>query len=407
LDLIASRPIAEVGELDRDRLYLFVAGAGHGEGIALACPGRGWVLVDGCGTRRPKRRPPEFPLLQIYQRWSSDDDPVLAMILTHPHEDHVEGLPQLIELLAPAHIVVTKPLSEVQAGRIFASEATLWRQIYQAPEYETAQRASLVANALQGIETYHEDYPEKVLGACCDYQLPFLPDGVQGWVRAPTADDITRIMSRVKTRQQYLDIANEISIVLEFRFGSTRLVLGGDLPTTRQRVEVPSGWNAVMARSAHLGQHIGLKVPHHGSVEATHPELMQSNGGPRAWCLTPFNSYHKLPKPEPNDGLDFMLERERSVLLSALPASRDLQACWPHPAVVPLNEFHERTRFAATGDSYLDNGEEVTASSAVGPLDPLWVCSFDDAGHVVGRWRGDAAVEVVRVNPVAPATALC
>ena len=43
----ASR-LDELAILSRDLLYVFVAGPGYGEGIAVAFPERGWLMVDGC-----------------------------------------------------------------------------------------------------------------------------------------------------------------------------------------------------------------------------------------------------------------------------------------------------------------------------------------------------------------------
>src|SRR5215217_3497310 len=96
-------PLGALTRLNRDWLHVFVAGPGQGEGIAVALPERGWMLVDGCSTA--DRR---FPLEAILQQWRmTDDDPVEAMVLTHPHEDHVEGVAELIEALSPKQVAVT------------------------------------------------------------------------------------------------------------------------------------------------------------------------------------------------------------------------------------------------------------------------------------------------------------
>lgn len=45
---IASLNIDELKALDRSLLHLFVTGPRDGEGLALALPGTGWVLIDSC-----------------------------------------------------------------------------------------------------------------------------------------------------------------------------------------------------------------------------------------------------------------------------------------------------------------------------------------------------------------------
>lgn len=75
--VLTSGRLTELAELDRSLLHLFVAGPGEGEGIAVALPGSGWLMVDGCRTGPPRRR--EFPLEHVWKRWSGPQDRVEAL----------------------------------------------------------------------------------------------------------------------------------------------------------------------------------------------------------------------------------------------------------------------------------------------------------------------------------------
>ena len=67
---VAALTIAALGaSLDRSLLHVFVAGPGYGEGIAIALPGQGWLLLDGCETTHGK-----LPLVAILERWRRADE---------------------------------------------------------------------------------------------------------------------------------------------------------------------------------------------------------------------------------------------------------------------------------------------------------------------------------------------
>ena len=103
-----SRLLRELDKLDRSLLHVFVAGPGFGEGIAIALPEKGWILVDGCRTGG--RAGQDLPLLAILRRWRrSDDEPIEWMLFTHPHEDHADGFAEVVDALTPVRIGMMGP----------------------------------------------------------------------------------------------------------------------------------------------------------------------------------------------------------------------------------------------------------------------------------------------------------
>jgi hypothetical protein len=135
-----------------------------------------------------------------------------------------------------------------------------------------------------------------------------------------------------------------------------------------------------------------LKVPHHGSAEAIHPDLMGSFVQPRAWCLTPFNS-SSLPSTDDQDGLDTILAAQSPVMLTALSVSRKLQIA--HEAGRVTRATLGAGTAAVRRSSLFKSDDTVwRVSTALGPMDPVWCVAFDSEGGIVNRWRGDAAVEV-------------
>ena len=291
----------ELKSLRREWLHVFVAGPGQGEGIAVALPERGWMLIDGCATSAGR-----FPLEAILQRWRAPvDDPVQSMVLTHPHEDHVEGLAELLESLPLEQVAVTAGTS---VGRTLVQVAQAL--IRGASEANTGKRllSRKVIAAVNAIERWEERHPGKLLGLT-DGQTLLSRGNVQVHARAPDEPGLTVFLSSKRLGRRLREEANHVSLVLEVCFGELRLVLTGDLPflTKKGGAPVPTGWQAVSTRHPHLGGHHGLKVPHHGSPEAMHQGWMTPHAGPaRAWLVTPYNS-SDLPQLTRLEGLPRLL----------------------------------------------------------------------------------------------------
>jgi hypothetical protein len=385
------RRLIELAALERGRLHVFVAGPGKGEGIAVAFPGRGWMLIDGC--RAGIGSSGELPLRAIYQRWCRNADrardPVVGMVLTHPHQDHADGFAELVEELDPekAYLADTPKLTCLRRQERAWTAKKLGSKAY--PELKQAANIGAAFSAL-----FRQRARRRVRAVCDGSRLSTGTAAVRATVCAPDRPGLVEFFAgdfanRLATR------ANDISLVVEIRFGRTRIVLGGDLPNRRGDTFVATGWNHVMAGHAELGAHAGLKVPHHGSEEAIHDALMTRHSAPpRAWWVTPYNSGMGLPDIGAGGVFEDLLGRTSAVALTALPAARTHQGLHPPPAVISIEELRRRTIRAKTGNWLVDGAHDVRPAHSLGPLDAVWCASFDNAGRVVGQWRGDAALQV-------------
>lgn len=377
--------------LDRRLLYVFVAGPGRGEGLAVALPGQGWLVVDGC-----RAGDGSLPIERILNQWMDRDEHVEVLLLTHPHDDHVAGIPRIIEAHDPRRIALVAA-DPPTASLVLEVIARL------KGARTTAERldADAVLAAVTAIQTWASK-PENRLLPLTDGLVVEVGAPVTIRICAPAAPAVTQFLREPGRDRRILVRANELSAVVEMEFGRTRLVLGGDLPRYRSgrrggpRLKVPTGWDSVLQTHPRLGSHLGLKVPHHGSRDAHHPGLMtrRDGDGSRTWWVTPHNSA-RLPRLSEGEGLDELLAQEPSLLLTALPAALRAQAGHPPPGRVTREQLRRRVELQPAGDPFLDGAIEITPGSAVGALGSVWCVAFDESGHVAGRWRGLAALEIM------------
>lgn len=365
----AARLDALPSPLPAELLFLFVCGPGGATGkgaeaLALALPGGGWLTVDSCKVGL------DLPQERIISRWRrSPAEPLLVSVLTHPHDDHAAGLGDLLDRLRPPLVAVTgnPPPEQDLARRVseLLSSGVTSRDIASG-----TVRAAL--SAMQNLVS---------TGAT---RLVPMRDGetlVPGPARvrciAPTDSEIRSLLGALPRHR-----ANELSTVLEVTWGATRLLLGADLPWKSSGGKVlSSGWDSVDTRHPGLASHQGLKVPHHGSREALHPGLLGSAGtSPRLWVCTPYE-LSDLPRMNPGDGADQLLAAEPRLHLTKRPHQRDK---------APSGTLSIGSLRPAPG------ARSLKTAPPDDPLDAVWCFAFDDTGQLVGRWRGDAAVEVIR-----------
>lgn len=363
MEAAAPAELSALSALDDELLYVFLAGPGKGEGILIKAPEFGWLAVDGCKAARPDQHS-QLPLVSLLARFGAA--PLQLYVLTHPHQDHTGGVAELLETYSPAAIAVTGPPSP--GASLFDEYERRFR----------GDRSEGVAQALKAILKWRQD---------TGHPVTHLHDGVPlasaGRVavtaRAPDPGYLLSLGSPLAPAD-----LNHLSAVLEVTFGTTRIVLGGDLPLFSH------GWQHVLQKYPNLANHHGLKIPHHGSLGALHPPLLaHAKHLNAAWLLSPYNS-SGLPRTDDDDGLDVLLQHHDPILLTAPSVSKKLQAA---QVVDGRTRLQLATQTAATkkGRSILNRGTVVTPPLALQPQDAVWAVAFDHCGKLRGRWRGAAA----------------
>ncbi|HWO25418.1 MAG TPA: MBL fold metallo-hydrolase [Kofleriaceae bacterium] len=377
--LLHPAALHDLGTLDRALLYVFVAGPGNGEGLAVALPHTGWLVVDGCHVADEK-----LPLLEILETWRDPAEAVDCLALTHPHRDHAAGIRRLIEETRPRYVALSAPPSNPTRAFAVADDPR------QVTPTTGRQRISRAVDALRAIRRYWEECPQSELCLVDGEVIPTSSSRVTVKVCAPQLDHLEEALERAARSKQLAERPNEISAVIEVTFGATRLVLGSDLPAIDYAGKpIRGGWADVLSRYVELGQHKGLKLPHHGSRYAFHPDL-HTEGQDRAWWIAPFNQGQRLP-PMDADGIPGLVSRNKQVLMTSLPRSREEQEPLAAPAVFSIADLPALF-------SPANAAAPSAMSSSPGdlePLDPIWCVAFDDRNAIAGAWRGRYALSLV------------
>ncbi len=374
--------LATLTSLDPTTLYVFVAGPGCGEGIAVAVPGGGWLVIDGCEIMG------RSVMSEIIKRWRRGlGDRLVGFIWTHAHEDHSGGVAEMLVAHPPEWIGLAGDDAQARRGLSLLRSGSAADPPAAAIDRGQARLAAArIEDLLNGGTS---TLRAMVDGAAFTQGSPV----ARGTVRAPTIRSLEAVLQRWGTRTQGRAGLNEGSIVLELEWQAHRLVFGGDLPeneTQAPNARVEGGWTDVLARAPQLVGHSFLKIPHHGSRHALHPQLIAASGDVRDWLMTPYST-SRLPRLDDGDGLQQLVTAHQPVRLTALPVARPLQR--PLPTRMTVNQIRERV----TGPPVATTARAPTLRAAPGAFrsdDIIWCVALNESG-VVGRWRGNFACEIV------------
>ncbi len=195
---------------------------GAGLSVVVQTPGPRWIVIDGGGSAYSRFDPGERIVVPALEALGARR--LAAVVSTHPHPDHLGGLPAVVAWGRPE--VVWAPASFRNDPR--------YRQLREAAVVAGARLAWVPAAGLS-----------RGLG----------PAGLTArWVPGPTE--------------------NDRSMVVWIRSPGGTVLVGGDVEVPAQREMVAAGW---------LPRATLLVAPHHGSADATWPPWIEAVAPRRIW----------------------------------------------------------------------------------------------------------------------------
>lgn len=197
---------------------------GQGGATLLTTPDRNRVLVDA-GPRSPNGSAAEFVILPYLERWGIQE--LDAVVVTHPDEDHLGGLPTL--------------LGEVSVDRVIDSGWGAETELYDEFERLLEQSETSRQTVRRG-DTLRID------------------PNIRMQILAPPRDGRAQIETR-----------NNASVVLHVSYGDVDFLLPGD-------IEAEAEGDLVQAYAEQLESEV-VKVPHHGSSTSSTPGFAKAVSG--------------------------------------------------------------------------------------------------------------------------------
>lgn len=262
----------EAADLPKGFLHVVVFGPGHGEAVLVRMPDGRVGVVDGCGKmpEGSNRGSPIFGLLKELA-----EERLLFACLTHPHRDHFRGFAEIIKRHPPEHLW----WSGTQERRFFAHYVGYLEMVGRGVSVDAFDPS--LADDLQGVVEaighladrpaitprprgqHLSDWKRVLAHALIDGSSVFvesvLPSSAATRIAEQEALDALKTGAPI---ERGLD-PNRISAALVLKWGTTRVLLGGD--ALNGDPDDFAGWEGLQfpLEKMHL-----VKVPHHASEKA-------------------------------------------------------------------------------------------------------------------------------------------
>jgi beta-lactamase superfamily II metal-dependent hydrolase len=288
-----------------EELELTLFGPGYGESIVLHIPGLGWGVVDSCSWR-PLGQPAKTPPLEYLRLLSVDS--LFFIILTHPHEDHYQGMAEILRAYRGRIRYVSR----------YHGEGVRELKVYLARQRLTGRSGMA---SLGEVFTAMEEAKE---GGAYELRLSEMTQiiahqnlqvgespifGVQIVALSPSAESGERYTNLLRQSipnvgERVLPLKDElhnyIASAISLAAGQVRVILGSDLESgATDRM----GWRGVLSNPDRHNLSADLvKVAHHGSRNAHFQGAWQlhGEGGLPLAVLTPWDRGAK-PLPQESD----------------------------------------------------------------------------------------------------------
>lgn len=259
----------------RHEIEIVVFGPGVGESVLVHLGENDWIVIDSCRYPGDSRA---AALCYLERLGVNPADAVKRILATHWHDDHIQGLSEIVRECPSAQFIMSAALQgpqfhelvfEIDAGNRLVAGSSSAHELATILE-ELGRRGQTIHApdfyALDGMVLFENGGYQKSAS-----------------VRAlsPSAQTVTNALRDVTSRiinpeeggvrRFRKHSPNDLSVAVQVSIGPMHLLLGADLENRSARF---FGWNAVLASTARPKvKSQFFKVAHHGSSDADHPAI--------------------------------------------------------------------------------------------------------------------------------------
>ncbi|MFD8424278.1 MBL fold metallo-hydrolase [Streptomyces sp. NPDC059466] len=249
-------------------------GPGKGESVVVHLGGRRWMVVDSCRDQRTRG----VAALDYLRGMGVDlATEVLAVVATHAHDDHFDGIAEVVEACSAATVVTSHALMNreflalVEAEREIAGVTNTaaykeYRRIFEIIERRRRETGKVPGRRAEENKILLDLSAQ---GAAPATRVTALSPSEHGVYRAQQVLAKNHLFALgERTRRSTYD-PNEASIALWVAAGEINVLLGADI----LRGPEGCGWGAVLQSFTPTQPATLYKAAHHGSKTSHHEGL--------------------------------------------------------------------------------------------------------------------------------------
>jgi hypothetical protein len=259
-------------------LEVSIFGPGYGEAIALHVGLGRWILVDSC--LEPNSGKPAH--LQYLKSLGLDASlAVKLVVVTHWHDDHVQGIGMLVRECKSAEIVVSAALKsphfsallDLYGGGAFPGSSGVTEFVNVFRILDERRKSGTRINAAKLAVPDKLLYRDNIYLNKKNHEVDIYSLSPSDSAILSAQLDFCQRIPDTGTRKKRIvcPSTNNTSVVLWVRIGDHRILLGSDLEKTN---DPKTGWAVVINESQAIKQKASVyKVAHHGAESSHDPDI--------------------------------------------------------------------------------------------------------------------------------------
>lgn len=260
-----------------DTIEISLFGPGYGECCLVHLGSNDWLVVDSCKDQRSGTN----PALDYLDRIGVDPaERVKLIVASHAHDDHIAGLSGIVDRCESAEFWTSAALTKDQFFSLLEADEEV-SAVSRHSAYAEFRKITDILRVRAGRRSRYPAYNWAIADRPL-YRRLGDKDSPEARITSlsPSDEAVTRSLSYFASQvpmpgEQPVRVAitdpNTLTCALWAEIGGVCILLGGDLENgPGQRC----GWNAVIGSPFRPSQLASvIKVPHHGSSNAHHPEV--------------------------------------------------------------------------------------------------------------------------------------
>lgn len=302
-----------------EEIEITVFGPGYGECIVVHAGSGRWIVVDSC-----KHGAKTLPVaLRYFELIGVDPAKQVELVLvTHWHDDHIQGINELLEHCETAGICISGALTQSEFIKFLSA-------------YSTNRTSPLGTGVDEFVAVLKKmrDPKRKPLRGGQDKRILNIRgcelahgESCEVWTLSPSDFQVLESNSRFASllpdakstmRRAVPDRKNNHSVAAWISIGKTHVILGADLENT---ADARAGWASIVGSTTRPSGDVSLfKVPHHGSENGHNMDLWDSVLAHDVIAVvTPWNRSSGLPGQE---DLTRLSSATKNLFITAAPSS--------------------------------------------------------------------------------------
>ena len=273
---------------------LLGTGGGYGESTVIHLGNDHWIVVDSCIDPETKE---SLPLKYLNDINVDLKNQVKLIVCTHWHDDHINGLSELLSNCENAVFSIAKTTDVKKFLRLIGLDSR--KSKYKTSLSSTTEFSKCLEILEKRNGSIKQAIEDRTLlsGKIDDISYEIFALSPSDYVVEQFDLEISTLITEFgKTNKKIIiEKPNSKSVALFIKVNEIRILLGSDLEVDQNKKK---GWLRVLNDSQVIDNKSSLyKVPHHGSENGHHDRIWKELLIPKPITkLTPWNKKETLPQ---------------------------------------------------------------------------------------------------------------